>query len=94
VEKQVVGERPGGRTPADHQVVVTAVSVTRALNLPVSLRDGSTDANIPMSLNIPAITVEGGGTGAGAHTLNESFDSTGSWQGTQRVVLLAIALAR
>lgn len=94
VDKQVVGERPVGRTPADGPFMTAAASVTRALNLPVILRDGSTDANVAMSLNIPAVTVEGGGIGGGAHSLSEWFDSTNSWQGTQRAVLLAIALSR
>lgn len=94
VEKEQVGERPVGRTRADAPLMVAAMSVTRALKLPVLLREGSTDANVPMSLNIPAVTVEAGGTGSGAHTLSESFDSTNSWQGTQRAVLLAIALSR
>jgi di/tripeptidase len=59
-----------------------------------NLREGSTDANVPMNMNIPAITIGGGGSGSGVHTLNESFDTKDSWRGTQRAVLLAIALAR
>lgn len=94
VEKQAVGERPVGRTPSDSPLMTTAVSVTRALKLPVVLRDGSTDSNIPMSLNIPAVTIEGGGSGFGAHSPSESFDSTNSWQGTQRATLLAVALSQ
>ena len=58
------------------------------------LREGSTDANVPMNMHIPAITIGGGGSGSGVHTLSETFDTTNSWQGTQRAVLLAIALAR
>jgi hypothetical protein len=47
-----------------------------------------------MGLGIPAVTIDGGGRGMGAHSLGESFDSTNSWQGTQRATLLAIALAQ
>ena len=47
-----------------------------------------------MSLGIPAITIDGGGRGRGAHALDESFDTTDSWKGTQRALLLAIALAQ
>ena len=36
----------------------------------------------------------GGGKGTGAHSLGEAFDTTDSWRGTQRAILLAIALAR
>jgi hypothetical protein len=47
-----------------------------------------------MSLGIPAITVGGGGRGRGVHSLAEQFDTTDSWQGTQWVTLLAIALSQ
>ena len=94
VDKQLVGDRPAGRTAAESPIVVAAVSATKALNLPVSLDEGSTDSNIPMNMGIPAITIDGGGRGSGAHALDESFDSTNSWQGTQRALLIALALAQ
>ncbi len=91
---ELSGLRPPGTTPESSLIVRAAVSVNKALGLPLRLGEGSTDSNIPMSLNIPAITIGGGGTGTGAHSLDEAFDSTNSWQGTQRATLLAIALAR
>jgi acetylornithine deacetylase/succinyl-diaminopimelate desuccinylase-like protein len=94
VDKALVGNRPAGQTPASSPIVQAAVSVTRALGFPVTLDEGSTDSNIPMNLGIPAITVDGGGRGREAHALGESFDSTNSWQGSQRALLLAIALAQ
>jgi tripeptide aminopeptidase len=93
VEKTLVGDRPAGRVPAEAPIVRTAVAVTRALGLGGELQEGSTDANIPISLGVPAITIDGGGAGKGAHSLDESFDTTDSWKGTQRALLLAIALA-
>ncbi len=94
VDRQLVGERPAGRSPETAPIVEAAVSVTKALGFPVSLDEGSTDSNIPMSLGIPAITIDGGGRGSGAHSLGETFDATESWKGTQRAVLVAIALAQ
>ncbi len=93
-EKQLVGDRPAGRTEANTPIVQTALSVSKALGLTSRLDEGSTDSNIAMSLGIPAITVDGGGRGTGAHALEETFDTTDSWQGTQRALLLAIALAQ
>ena len=58
------------------------------------LEEGSTDANLPMSLGIAAITIDGGGRGEGAHSLTERFDSSDSWKGTARALLLTVALAR
>jgi len=94
VSAELVGIRPAGVTPKDSPIVQTAVTVSEALGIQESLRQGSTDSNVPMNLHIPAITISGGGRGNGAHSLGESFDTTDSWQGTQRAVLLAIALAR
>ena len=57
------------------------------------LREGSTDANAAMYRGIPAITIDGGGAGSGAHALDEHFDSTDSWKGTVRAFLLTVLLA-
>jgi tripeptide aminopeptidase len=89
-----VGDRPAGNTPENSAIVQTALSVTKALGFTARLGEGSTDANYPMSLQIPAIAIGGGGAGAGAHSLGESFDTANSWQGTQRALLLAITLVR
>jgi di/tripeptidase len=94
LSKTTVGNRPAGRVSSDAPIVQTAVSVTRALGLPVSLDEASTDSNIAMSLGTPAITIDGGGTATGTHSTDETFDSTNSWQGTVRAFLLALALAR
>jgi tripeptide aminopeptidase len=94
LETTKVGDRPAGQTPENSLIVRTALAVTQALGLNTSLGEGSTDTNIPMNLNIPAITIGGGGNGSGAHSLNEQFDTTDSWKGTQRALLLAIALVQ
>jgi len=94
VDVAVVGDRAAGRTAADAPIVVAAVAATKALGLPVTLDEGSTDSNVAMSMNIPAITIDGGGRGTGAHALDEAFDPANSWQGTQRALLIALALAQ
>jgi tripeptide aminopeptidase len=94
VDRELVGDRPAGATPSDSPIVRTAVAVTEALGLPVRFAEGSTDANLPMSLGIPAITIGGGGLAFGGHTLKESYDPTDSWKGSERAILLTVALAR
>jgi acetylornithine deacetylase/succinyl-diaminopimelate desuccinylase-like protein len=94
VTVEVVGTRPAGRAPRSSPIVQAAVSVNTALGLPISFAEGSTDANLPLSLGIPAITIDTGGKATGAHTLRESFDTTDAWKGTQRALLLAVALAQ
>lgn len=91
---ELVGMRPAGKTPQDHPIVQTALAVSRAMGLQDNLREGSTDSNVPMNLGIPAITISGGGIGTGAHSLNETFDTKGAWKGTQRALLLAVALVQ
>jgi tripeptide aminopeptidase len=94
VVKDRVGYRPAGSTPADSGIVRAAEAVHWALGLPITLNESSTDANIPMSLHIPAITIGGGGRGSGAHAASESFDTADSWRGTERALLLALVLAQ
>jgi tripeptide aminopeptidase len=91
---ELVGVRAAGQTSKDNPIVQTAMAVSRAMQIEEVLREGSTDSNVPMNLGIPAITISGGGVGMGAHSLNETFDGKDAWRGTQRAVLLAVALAR
>jgi acetylornithine deacetylase/succinyl-diaminopimelate desuccinylase-like protein len=92
--KELVGNRPAGSISQSSPIVQTAQAAGRALGLTIPLGEGSTDANIPISLNIPAITIGGGGSGVNPHALTESFDSTDSWKGTQHALLVTITLAR
>jgi tripeptide aminopeptidase len=94
VDVEQVGNRPAGRTAPDSRIVETAIATLNALALPVRLDEGSTDANLPMSLGIQAITIGGGGIGRDVHSPREAFDTTDSWRGTQLVTLLAVALSR
>jgi tripeptide aminopeptidase len=94
VSNEIVGYRPAGVTPADSAIVKTAIDVTKLFGGSGDLREGSTDSNVPMNLGIPAITIGGGGRGSAAHALDESFNAKDSYPGTQRGLLLAVALAR
>ncbi len=94
VKIELVGDRPAGRTPEDSIVVQTAERVSRALGFSVPENESSTDANVPMQMKIPAVTIGAGGGGAGQHTEGETFDTTDAWRGSQYALLLTIALAR
>lgn len=94
VKTELVGSRPAAQLPRSAPIVQAAISVSEALGLPVRVSSGSTDANLPMSLNIPAIAIDGGGAGRGVHTVGEAFDTTESWKGTERAVLLTLALTQ
>jgi acetylornithine deacetylase/succinyl-diaminopimelate desuccinylase-like protein len=92
--KEVVGDRPAGASPASSLVVQTALAATRAVGAVPVAAISSSDANYPTSLRIPSIQIGGGGQGSDAHALTESYDTTDSWRGTQRALLLVIALAQ
>lgn len=73
VEAESIGRRPGGSIPADHPLVELALVCTKAQGIEPSLIGGSTDANVPLNLGLPAV-VMGVTTGGGAHTLGEFID--------------------
>lgn len=81
-------------TPADAPIIQATVSVTKALGLPIQTFPSTTDSNVAMALGVPAVTLDGGGDGSGGHSLAEAFDTTDSWKGTQRALLLVLALAQ
>jgi tripeptide aminopeptidase len=89
----VVGDRPAGSTAETAAIVRAARSATAAIGDRMTLREGSTDANAAMYRGIPALTIDAGGSGSGAHALDERFDSTDSWKGTVRAFLLTVLLA-
>jgi tripeptide aminopeptidase len=94
VEVELVGDRPAGRTADTSDIVRAARSVLESLKLPLVLKSSSTDANVPMARGVPAITIGGGGTGARAHSLDESFDAAGGVDGLRQAILMAVALAQ
>jgi tripeptide aminopeptidase len=70
VVAETIGQRPAGELPADHPLVELAKDCLSAQGIEPRLTIGSTDANIPLSLGIPAIVL-GITSGAGAHTTGE-----------------------
>ncbi len=69
-----IGDRPAGVTPASADVVQLARLAIEAHGFETQFEYSSTDANIPMSLGIPAIRIGSGGSGGRAHSLEEWID--------------------
>jgi acetylornithine deacetylase/succinyl-diaminopimelate desuccinylase-like protein len=88
VDVEVLGERPAGAMPADHPFVRAAAEVLGALGVDVEDDASSTDANIPISLGIPALCV-GVSRGDGAHTVTESMQVEPIATGLAQLILLA-----
>ncbi|HEY7406637.1 MAG TPA: M20/M25/M40 family metallo-hydrolase [Gemmatimonadaceae bacterium] len=89
-----IGIRPAGSQPDTARIVRAGLDAARALGFASELGSGSTDANLPMSLGIPAVTIDGGGSGRGAHSLDEQYDDgERGWLGPQWAALIALTLA-
>lgn len=88
------GKRPAGTQAQDCQIVQAAHAANQALGMETFyIGAASTDANIPISLGIPAITVGWGGKGGGEHTIHEWYEQEDSYKGPQRDLLLLLALS-
>ncbi|WP_427911387.1 M20/M25/M40 family metallo-hydrolase [Ramlibacter sp. MMS24-I3-19] len=92
VSKRLIGDRPGGNTPADSTIVQAAIRANTAFGHQTLLRGASTDANVPMSLGIPAIIVGGGGKTGGFHAMSEWIDVTDGWKGAQNSLVTVLGL--
>ena len=95
VDVTLLGARPSGETPVNSRLVETAAAATRAMGLSPAFGAGSTDANWPMSLGIPAITIDSGLPGGRPHAPDEWIDSDRRYgvTGLHRVLLLTLSLA-
>jgi tripeptide aminopeptidase len=96
LEVTVVGHRPTGATNLDSPLVEAALAATRASGVEPQVMAASTDANLPMSLGIPAITLGAGGSAGQVHTTSEWYRNERGPVGIQRAlqtVLLMSGLA-
>jgi acetylornithine deacetylase/succinyl-diaminopimelate desuccinylase-like protein len=85
-----IGDRPAATLAQNSALAVSLRAVDRHLNLATDSRVGSTDANLPLSLHIPALAIGAGGNGWGMHTLQEGYDPTGRELALRRVLLLQL----
>jgi tripeptide aminopeptidase len=74
LDPKVIGERPCGETAMAAPIVQAVAAAVRAFGLTPSFDISSTDANIPMSMGIPAVTIGRGGPGGRAHSPDEWVD--------------------
>jgi len=86
-----IGSRPGGSLPEGASILEYLLAVDAHLGIRSSLDCSSTDANIPLSLGMQAVSIGAGGQGGGAHTPAEWFQPEGRELGLRRI-LLALCL--
>jgi tripeptide aminopeptidase len=92
-EVLVIGDRPAGELEPGARILQVIRAVDGQLGNASQIQRASTDANIPLSLGREAVAIGGGGSGGGAHTLQEWFDCSGREVGLKRILLTMLALA-
>jgi acetylornithine deacetylase/succinyl-diaminopimelate desuccinylase-like protein len=94
VTVESIGCRPCGETPAEHDLVQSAIEATRLVGRHPDLALASTDANVPISQGIPAIAIGAGGRGGDAHTRSEWFDNLHGTLGVARALTIVMTAAQ
>lgn len=88
-----IGIRPVGSQPDDAPIVKIALEMAHQLGLNPGVGASSTDANYPISVGVPAITIDGGGIGTGAHSWSEWYeDGPAGYLGPQWALKIVAAL--
>jgi len=89
-----LGSRPAARLPENAAILSYVRAVDAHLGIRSRIECSSTDANIPLSMGIPALSIGAGGQGGGAHTPEEWFNPEGRDLGLKRVFLTLALLLR
>ncbi len=89
----VIGSRPGGELAADSPLLAALRAADDFTGNQSRIERSSTDANIPLSLGIDAISIGAGGNGGGAHSLQEWYEPAGRENGLKRVLLTLLGVA-
>jgi len=92
-EVVVIGSRPAGELNPGARILQVVSAVDAHLSNAAQVQRASTDANIPLSLGLEAVAIGGGGSGGGAHTLQEWFDASGRELSLKRILLTMLTLA-
>lgn len=93
VQFKVLGVRPGGELPEDSPLLEAVRHADRVLNNRSRIERSSTDANIPLSMGIPAVSLGAGGRGGGSHSLEEWYEPSGRELGLKRLLLTMLGVA-
>jgi len=83
----LIGSRPGGELAQDSALLAALRASDDSLGNKSRIERSSTDANIPLSMGIDAISIGAGGNGGGAHSLQEWYEPQGRELGLKRVLL-------
>lgn len=89
----LIGSRPAGELGQDSALLAALRSADDSVGNKSRLERSSTDANIPLSMGIDAISIGAGGNGGGAHSLQEWYEPAGREIGLKRVLLTLLGVS-
>src|SRR5712671_1792470 len=90
---ELLGSRPGGDLPSNSSLLAALRAADEFVGTQSRVERSSTDANVPLSHGIEAISIGAGGTGGGAHSLQEWYDSAGRETGIKRALLTVLGIS-
>ena len=90
---ELLGSRPGGELAQNSPLLTALRAADEFVGNQSRIERSSTDANIPLSLGIDAISIGAGGSGGGAHSLQEWYDSAGREAGLKRALLTVLGVS-
>jgi len=90
---ELLGSRPGGELPPDSPLLAALRAADEFVGNQSRMERSSTDANIPLSMGIEAISIGAGGNGGGSHSLQEWYDSAGREIGLKRALLTILGIS-
>lgn len=90
---EMLGSRPGGEVAPDSPLVAALRAADATVGNESRVERSSTDANIPLSVGIDAISIGAGGNGGGAHSLQEWYEPAGREIGLQRALLTLLGVS-
>lgn len=90
---KLVGDRPAGNQSKESAVVQAAWMAAKVIGeTPRLTAASSTNANLPISIGIPAITIGAGGAGGNGHAPNEWFNPKDAYKGPQKIFVVILGL--
>lgn len=94
VHVETIGDRPAAVLDQDSPLMEILRGADRHLNLATEQRIGSTDANIPLSMGVPALAIGTGGVGGNIHTLQEWYEPVQRETALRRILLVLLAVTQ
>jgi len=90
---ELLGTRPGGDLPLTSPLLAALRAADEYVGNQSRIERSSTDANVPLSHGIDAISIGAGGTGGGAHSLQEWYEPAGRELGLKRALLTLLGVS-